>query len=276
MDLEKAYIKKQNIFRKKILKETDQLDVLKEIKLEDIPIGITFGNKIIYITGEITDELSKFVHQRLAQLNITDEEPLAIYIDTPGGSVSAMFAIIDSILMTTPNVVGIVAGLAGSAGGVIASYMPTRLIFPNATLMFHDFQLDLTSELSKVKSMSKYLEMQKDKCVHRVHELTQLPHKEISELFQNEWWLSPKEAVALGIMDAVVEEIEWQVSPLLHTTTTQTTEQISVPQHFPGGMDDSFVSHQKVSKSFPRSNQQSKYQSHSLIHCRGRVNQPST
>ena len=97
-------------------------------------------DRIIFLTGEINDQIADLVVAQLLFLESEDpDKDIQIYINSPGGSVSAGFAIYDTMQYIKPHVSTICVGLAASMGAflLLAGEKGKRYALPNADIMIH-------------------------------------------------------------------------------------------------------------------------------------------
>ena len=96
-------------------------------------------NRVIHLTGEVTDEMAASVTAQLLHLASVGDEDITIYINSPGGSVSAGLAIYDTMQYIEPDVATICLGRAASMGAVILSggTKGKRGILPHGEVMIH-------------------------------------------------------------------------------------------------------------------------------------------
>jgi len=95
--------------------------------------------RIIFISGEITDSLANTVVASLLYLDSINHDDISIYINSPGGSVSAGFAIYDTMQFITSDVSTICIGMAASMGAFLLSSgtIGKRYALPNSDIMIH-------------------------------------------------------------------------------------------------------------------------------------------
>jgi ATP-dependent Clp protease protease subunit len=101
--------------------------------------SINLENRIVLLTGEIEDDMAASVISQLLYLDNTAQEKITMYINSPGGSVSAGLAIYDTMKLIKSPVSTVCVGHAASMGAVILSggSKGQRLILPHAEVMIH-------------------------------------------------------------------------------------------------------------------------------------------
>ena len=166
-----------------------------------------FDRRIIYIDGEITDELARDVVEKLLRLDIYEKKDITMYINSPGGSVSAGFAIFDTMNVIKSDVSTICIGKCASMAGIllINGKKGKRYALPNSEMMIH--------EVSSF-SMGKVAEME-DKVVHAkalnnklwkiIASKTNMTVSQIKqEATRKDSWLSAKQALKYGFVDYIL------------------------------------------------------------------------
>nr|MCR5237601.1 ATP-dependent Clp protease proteolytic subunit [Lachnospiraceae bacterium] len=110
--------------------------VYDESKGSDI-FSKNLENRVIHLVGEITDEMSASIIGQMLYLSKESNEDIQLYINTPGGSVSAGMAIYDTMQYIRPDVATVCVGHAASMGAVILSggAKGKRVMLPHAEVM---------------------------------------------------------------------------------------------------------------------------------------------
>lgn len=96
-------------------------------------------DRIVFLTGEITDETANIVISELLYLDSINQDEICLYINSPGGSITAGMAIYDTINFVKSDVRTIVIGMAASMAAIIASSgnLGKRCILKNGEIMIH-------------------------------------------------------------------------------------------------------------------------------------------
>ena len=167
--------------------------------------------RIIFLTGEINDEIADLVVAQLLFLEGEDpNKDIQIYINSPGGSVSAGFAIFDTMNYIKCDVSTICVGLAASMGAfLLAAGEPgKRFALPNADIMIHQPLGGAQGQASDIKiHAEKILEIR-----NRINKIlakeTKQPLEKVERDTDRDYYLSPLEAVEYGLIDRVIEKKE--------------------------------------------------------------------
>lgn len=165
-------------------------------------------DRIIFIGAPIDDHLANLVIAQLLFLDAEDpEKDIFIYINSPGGSVTAGLAIYDTMQFVKPDVATTCMGLAASMGSFLlaAGTKGKRAALPNSRIMIHQPMAGTQGQISDIEIMTK--EFSKTKI--RLNELlvihTGQPIEKIEKDTDRNFFMSPQEAVDYGIIDKIYE-----------------------------------------------------------------------
>ena len=113
-------------------------------------------SRIIHLVGEINDEMSALITAQLLQLDSENNEDIYIYINSPGGSVSAGLAILDTMNYVKSDVATICIGRAASMGAVLLSngVKGKRCILPHSEVMIHQPSGGYEGQVSEIRSLN--------------------------------------------------------------------------------------------------------------------------
>lgn len=164
--------------------------------------------RIIFLGTGIDDQVADSLVAQLLFLEAEDpEKDIQIYINSPGGSVTAGLAIYDTIQQVTPDVVTICYGLAASMGAFLLSggTKGKRLALPNARIMIHQPLGGTQGQAIDIEIQAKEILYLKDTLNNLLAEHTGQPLEKIATDTDRDYFLSPPEAVEYGLIDKVVE-----------------------------------------------------------------------
>ncbi len=164
--------------------------------------------RIIFLGTGIDDQLADSLVAQLLFLEAEDpEKDIQIYINSPGGSVTAGLAIYDTMQQVSPDIVTICYGLAASMGAFLLSggAKGKRLALPNARIMIHQPLGGAQGQAVDIEIQAKEILYLKDTLNTLLAEHTGQPLEKIAEDTDRDYFLSPPEAVEYGLIDRVVE-----------------------------------------------------------------------
>ncbi len=165
--------------------------------------------RIIFLGSGIDDQVADALVAQLLFLEAEDpEKDIQIYINSPGGSVTAGLAIYDTMQQVAPDVVTICYGLAASMGAFLLSggTRGKRLALPNARIMIHQPLGGAQGQAVDIEIQAREILYLKDTLNSLMAEHTGQPLEKIAEDTDRDYFLSPSEAVEYGLIDRVVTD----------------------------------------------------------------------
>ena len=164
-------------------------------------------DRIIFIDQEIDDHLASVVVAQLLFLEAEDaEKDINIYINSPGGSVTAGMAIYDTMQYVKPDITTICVGMAASMGAVLltAGTKGKRFALPNAELMIHQPLGGAKGQASDIMIQADWMQRTKDKLTRILADATGQPPEKIVLDTDRDHFMSAEEGLAYGLIDKVV------------------------------------------------------------------------
>ena len=165
--------------------------------------------RIIFLGTGINDQVSDSLVAQLLFLEAEDpEKDIQIYINSPGGSVTAGMAIYDTMQQISPDVVTICFGVAASMGAFLLSggSKGKRLALPNSRIMIHQPLGGAQGQAVEIEIQAKEILFLKKTLNSLLAEHTGQPLEKINEDTERDYFLSPSEAVEYGLIDKVIEK----------------------------------------------------------------------
>jgi len=166
--------------------------------------------RIIFLSEEVNDVTASLVVAQLLFLDAEDPgKDIHLYINSPGGSVTAGMAIYDTMQYIKSDVCTICIGMAASMGAFLlaAGKKGKRYALPNSTIMIHQPLGGVQGQASDIKIHTDYLLMIKDKLNRILSENTGKPLEQIEKDTDRDNFLSSKEAKEYGLIDEVMTSI---------------------------------------------------------------------
>lgn len=164
--------------------------------------------RILFLGSEVNDSVANALVAQMLYLDSDDNsKPIYLYINSPGGSVTAGLAIYDTIQYVKSDVVTICVGLAASMGAFLlgAGTKGKRLALPHSRIMIHQ-PLGGTSQrqASDIEIEAKEILRIKDMLNHSMAEMTGQPFEKIEKDTDRDYFLSAAEAKEYGLIDRVI------------------------------------------------------------------------
>ena len=164
------------------------------------------NDRIIFISGEINDTLSNSVVAELLYLDSISHEDIYLYINSPGGSVTAGLAIYDTMNYIESDVSTICFGIAASMAAVILSSgtKKKRFILPNADIMIHQVLGKSEGQASDIEISTKRILNLKKRLNRILSKNTNKNIKTIEKDTDRDNYLSAQEAIEYGLVDKII------------------------------------------------------------------------
>ena len=164
--------------------------------------------RIIFLGTEINDQVSDSLVAQLLFLEAEDpSKDIQIYVNSPGGSVTAGLAIYDTMQQISPDIVTICFGVAASMGAFLLSggTKGKRLALPNSRIMIHQPLGGAQGQAVEIEIQAKEILYLKKTLNNLLCEHTGQPLEKIVEDTERDYFLSPSEAVAYVLIDKVIK-----------------------------------------------------------------------
>jgi ATP-dependent Clp protease, protease subunit len=165
--------------------------------------------RIIFLGAQVDDSLANVIMSQLLFLEAEDpEKDIYIYINSPGGSVTAGMAIYDTIKHVRPDVYTICMGLAASMGAFLlsAGTKGKRLSLPNSRIMIHQPLGGARGQAIDIEIQAKEIQHHKDTLNRLLAEHTGQPLEKIERDTERDFFMSPEEAQQYGLIDQVTQK----------------------------------------------------------------------
>jgi ATP-dependent Clp protease, protease subunit len=165
-------------------------------------------DRIIFIGTPIDDQVANLVIAQLLFLDAEDpEKDVFVYINSPGGSVSAGLAIYDTMQFIKPDVVTTCMGLAASMGAFLLAAGTTgkRAALPNSRIMIHQPLAGTQGQISDIVIMTEEFTKTKRRLNELLVKHTNQPLDRIEKDTDRNFFMSPDEAKNYGLIDKIYE-----------------------------------------------------------------------
>ncbi|MGB3365918.1 MAG: ATP-dependent Clp endopeptidase proteolytic subunit ClpP [Acidaminobacteraceae bacterium] len=164
-------------------------------------------DRIIFISEEINDVTASLVVAQLLFLEADEpEKDINIYINSPGGSITAGMAIYDTMQYIKPDVSTICIGMAASMGAFLltAGKKGKRYVLPNAEIMIHQPLGGFRGQATDIKIHSERILRMKDKLNEIMAERTGQDIETVSRDTERDNFMTAEQAVEYGLVDKVI------------------------------------------------------------------------
>ena len=164
--------------------------------------------RIIFLVGPVDEVMSSLVCAQLLFLESEDpEKEISLYINSPGGSVTAGMAVFDTMRHIRPDVSTVCVGLAASMGAFLlaSGQKGKRFSLPNSRIMIHQ-------PLGGAQGQAADIEIQANEIMHHkstlngyLAEFTNKPLEKVMEDTDRDYFMSAADAVSYGLIDAIID-----------------------------------------------------------------------
>ena len=168
-------------------------------------------DRIIFLAGPIIDPVANSVIAQLLFLASKDpKKDIQLYVNTPGGSVTAGMAIYDTMQYVKPDISTVCIGLAASMGATLlaAGEKGKRFALPNSQVLLHQVAGGVTGEAVEIEITAKQIIKIKEKLNNILAKHTGQPLEKVEKDTDRDFYLSAEEAKEYGIIDEVIKTKE--------------------------------------------------------------------
>lgn len=165
-------------------------------------------DRIILMAGPVNDQTANSVIAQLLFLAAKDpKKDIQIYINSPGGSVTAGLAIYDTMQYIKPDISTVCVGMAASMGAVLlaSGTRGKRFALPNSEIMLHQVAGGAQGEAALIEITAKQILKIKDQLNQILAKHTKQPLEKISRDTDRDFYLDANEAKQYGIIDEVIK-----------------------------------------------------------------------
>jgi ATP-dependent Clp protease protease subunit len=210
-----------------LLRKEIALSYWKGVKMEMLPRGVIpmviesgargerafdiysllLRERIVFLGMPITDQIANLVIAQLLYLEREDaDKDINLYINCPGGIISAGLAVYDTIQLIKPDVSTICVGLAASMGTILlaAGTKGKRFALPNATIHMHQAVGGAQGQAADIEIAAKEIMRLQDMIRHILAKHTGQSMEKIAHDTDRDFYLSPEQAIEYGIIDEIL------------------------------------------------------------------------
>lgn len=164
------------------------------------------NDRIVFLSGEITDDVANIVISELLYLDSINNNDISLYINSPGGSVTAGLAIYDTMNFIKSDVSTIVVGMAASMGSFLlaAGVKGKRYALPNSEVMIHEVLGGTEGQATVIKIQADRILKLRDKMNTLLAKLTNKSVSRINKDTERDNFMTAKEAKEYGLVDKVL------------------------------------------------------------------------
>ena len=164
--------------------------------------------RIVFVNGPVHDGMSQLIVAQLLHLEAENpSKEISMYINSPGGSVSAGMSIYDTMQYIRPAVSTLVCGLAASMGSVLsmAGHKGMRFSLPNSEFMVHQPSSGFQGTAEDILISARNIERNRERLYRLYAKHTGQDFETVQRALDRDKWMTPEEAKEWGHIDEIVE-----------------------------------------------------------------------
>ncbi|MFP4485211.1 MAG: ATP-dependent Clp protease proteolytic subunit [Spirochaetaceae bacterium] len=164
--------------------------------------------RTILLSGEINKQLAERVVRQLLLLEAEGDDPVKVFIDSPGGDADAGFAIFDMMRFIKPEVYTIGMGLVASAGALIllASPKERRIGLPNSHYLIHQPLSGMRGVATDIEIHAREIERMRGRINKLIADETGQDLEKVEKDTDRDFWMTAEEAKEYGLLSRTVEK----------------------------------------------------------------------
>ncbi len=185
------------------MKDTD-----KTGKLQDHIERTLLNDRKIFLWGTVNEKTAKHIVERMMYLDAQGDDEIQFYISSPGGYVTAGFAIYDTMLSLNSPVSTICTGLAASMASILlsAGAKGKRFVQPHAKVMIHQPSGGAQGQASNIEIQAAEILKIKEQSARLLAENCNQSYDRIMKDFNRDYWMDASESVEYGIVDEILQK----------------------------------------------------------------------
>ncbi|MBQ8633520.1 MAG: ATP-dependent Clp protease proteolytic subunit [Lachnospiraceae bacterium] len=170
--------------------------------------SLNMKERVIHLVGPINDELAASVVAQLLHLAADGEEDIKLYINSPGGSVSAGMAIYDTMQFIAPDVATVCVGRAASMGAVLLSggAKGKRSVLEHGEVMIHQPSGGVEGQATDMVIEAEHIKRVRSTLVQLLAENCGKTPEETEKSMERDYWMSAEDAMQYGIVDKITRK----------------------------------------------------------------------
>ncbi len=179
----------------------------KKGKIQEAIDEKLLGERKVFLWGMVDDDSAKHVIERLLYLDMQNDKEIQFVINSPGGYVTAGFAIYDTIKSLKSPVSTVCSGLAASMGSILLSVgkKGRRFIQPHAQVMIHQPSGGARGQASNIEIQAREIIKTRELSAKILAENCGQDFEKVMKDFDRDYWMNAKESMDYGIVDGILE-----------------------------------------------------------------------
>lgn len=176
---------------------------------EEGPRGLGLDDKfleerVLFLFDEVDEVSAHRIIQQMLYLDSVNNEPITLYLNTPGGCVVSGMAIMDVMQNIDSPVHTVALGYCCSMGFAILTRGDKRFASPSANIMAHQGSAGAVGNIQDMRVTMDWLDNLNEKMLDKIAEAIDIPRDEFVEKTKRDWWMTPQEALEVGVIDQII------------------------------------------------------------------------
>ncbi len=186
--------------------EEEEVEPKRRDASQDALMEKFLKTRTILLSGEIDKDLAERTIRQVLLLESMGDDPIRVFIDSPGGDADAGFAVFDMLRFVSPPVWTIGMGLVASAASIIALAAPKerRIGLPNSHYLIHQPLSGMRGVASEIEIHAREIDKFKEKINRLIAQETGQDYARVVKDTDRDCWLSADEAVSYGLISRIV------------------------------------------------------------------------
>jgi ATP-dependent Clp protease protease subunit len=201
----------ERIPRKASLQEEEEEPEVEKRREPDFGlIEKVLKTRNILLSGEINKPLAERIVRQLILLEDQGEDPVKVFIDSPGGDADAGYAIFDMMRFIKPEIIAIGMGLVASAAAIVLLAAPAekRLALPNSHYLIHQPLSGMRGVATEIEIHARELDKLRRKINQLIAEQTGQPLEKVEKDTDRDYWMNAEEAAGYGLVSRIITHRE--------------------------------------------------------------------
>ena len=179
-------------------------------ELAKLSLELLKNQRTVLISEPVTPKLTERISTQLLWLNSQNQDPIKLFLNTPGGSADDGFAIHDMIRFIDTPVINICAGLNASAGTIILLASPSerRLSLPNARVMIHQPSGGARGRASDIEITAEEIIKLRQRANELFAQECGRPLEQVEKDMDRDHWMSPDQAKDYGLISKIITSLK--------------------------------------------------------------------
>jgi ATP-dependent Clp protease protease subunit len=173
-------------------------------------------DRIIFMGAPIDDTVANLIMAQLLHLESEDpDKDIFLYINSPGGQITSLFAVYDTMQYVKPQVSTVCMGMAASAAAVVLAggAEAKRFALPHARVMLHQPSGATEGQASDIEIQARLIMQMREQINRILSERTGQEYDRVAIDTERDFWMTAEEAVAYGVVDQVLTRRELTAVP---------------------------------------------------------------